>query len=206
LLPSGRSGIRTARAPWRPTPQDLINEGPMTKLRIKGRAGNSASPVFAFILFLVSVTIAGAQGPAPGSIRKQIGTPTRQVALFTDLETQLSAGSAHQDRATLDRLLADDFQLWTADHPSDPVGRDQWMEQALSSSSPAGVVHEMNVHMEGEVAIVSFLLTPQPSASATSHDLFLVDVWTKQVNTWQLATRYACHTPFQISPKPSGKE
>jgi hypothetical protein len=178
----------------------------MTKPQSKGKAGNAASPVFAFILFLVSVTIAGAQGPTPGSIRKQIGTPTRQVALFTDLETQLSAGAAHKDQTTLDRLLADDFQLWTADHPSDPVGRDQWMEQALSASGPAGVVHEMNVHMEGEVAIVSFLLTPQTSTSASSHALFLVDVWTKQANTWQLATRYACHTPVQISPKPSGKD
>jgi hypothetical protein len=86
------------------------------------------------------------------------------------------------------------------------VDRDQWLEQALSSGGPAGVVRQMNVNLAGEVAIVSFVLTPQARAGAGSKDLFLVDVWTKPADTWQLAARSACHTPPQRPLRPSGKE
>ena len=158
----------------------------------------------ALLLVLAGVTAGGAHGPASSGIRKQIGTPTRHVVIFTELETQLLDAATHKDRAKLDELLADDFQLWTAEHAADPVDREQWIEMALASRDRAGLVRDVSVNVGSEMAIVSFVLALKPGTSAK--DMFLVDVWTRRADTWQLSARYACSIPQQGPPRPTGKE
>src|SRR5215510_10261292 len=78
------------------------------------------------------VATVGAQSPASGGSRKRIGTPTRHVVVFTELERQVLTAATQGNRATLETLVADDFQLWTAEDPAEPVDRKRWIEQLLS--------------------------------------------------------------------------
>lgn len=181
----------------------------MTTGEAKGRTLTSTGPPLglglALVFLMVSVAASGPQAAAPDRIQKRIGTPTRQVIFFTDLENQVVAAAANEDRARLDELLATDFQLWSADDPDAPVDPGHWIDR-LSAGGPAGVVRSMNVNTLSETAVVSFVLAQPPGAgTATTKDLFLVDIWNKRADTWRLAARYCLATPKQGPPEPSGK-
>jgi hypothetical protein len=128
------------------------------------------------------------------------------VVLFTELERQVLTAATQGNRATLEALVADDFQLWTADDPTEPMDRTRWIAQLLSAGGPVGAVRQMNVILKSDTAIVSFMLTRPPSAGTGTTDRFLVDIWSQRADTWQLAARYACESPHQGAITPSGKE
>jgi hypothetical protein len=158
---------------------------------------------------LALALVAGAQAPRPGGAPgKQIGTPTRQVAMFTALERQLMG--AQKDKTLLDAMLTEDFQEWSAEQPADPIDRDDAMQRALGAGKIQGTFRDMNVRMEGDTAIVSFVFLHRGEKEAgepRSNANFVVDVWRKHGEAFELAARYTA--PLRMQPmnmRPTGKE
>jgi len=71
--------------------------------------------VVAFLLFTfpLSSLYAAQNQVAPG----RVVITTRLVAIFSELESNVLTALQKKDGAALDKLLSDEFQVWTADPP-----------------------------------------------------------------------------------------
>jgi hypothetical protein len=156
---------------------------------------------------LVLAGISMAQAPTGGR-GKQIGTPTRQVTMFSGLERQLLG--AQKDKTLLDAMLTEDFQEWNAEQPADPVDRETAMQRVQAAPAVQGGIRDMNVRMEGDTAIVSFVFVHRAEKEAgepRTNATFIVDVWRKHGETYELAARYASPMRMQaMNLRPTGKE
>lgn len=158
-------------------------------------------PVLGTVLLAWGIVLAQGLGPRPAG--KQVGTPTRQVAMFSTLERQLL--EAQEDKTLLDAMLTEDFQEWSAEQPGGAIDRTMAMQRVQSAPAMQGAFRDMNVRMEGEVAIVSFVFLHregrQPGAT------FVVDVWRKHGEAYELATRYVAPMRMPaMDRRPTGKE
>ena len=156
----------------------------------------------------VAAVFATAQAPAGGGFRKQIGTPTRQVTMFNGLERQLL--QAQKDKTLLDAMLTEDFVEHNAEMPVQVVDRATALQHAQSAPAVQGVFRDMDVRMEGDTAIVSFVFVrreEQQGAQPRGNAAFVVDIWRKHGETFELAARYAA--PMRMQPmnmRPTGRE
>jgi hypothetical protein len=130
--------------------------------------------------------------PGPAAAQSDAGpartpTVTRLVQAFGELESRLDAATRTHDAATLDRLLAADFELRGAARPGVPMPRAQFMEQAGAKPDSAARIEQMAVHDLGPTAIVSFILRHSGDATAE----FIVDVWGTTGTERKLQIRYA---------------
>ena len=123
----------------------------------------------------------------------RVPTITRLVRDFLDLEARLLDAQRRGDRAALEQLLADDFELRVARRPGTPVPRAEWLDTVLRAPLPAGesVIEQMAVHEHAAAMIASFLLRRQHADTKGPSTLFVVDTWVRAGERWTLATRYA---------------
>ncbi len=163
---------------------------------------NAMWAVVAFVLF--GTAVAAAQAPIPG--HNKGGMATVQVTMFTQLERQLLA--AQQDKTLLDAMLTEDFQEFSAEQPTEPLDRQTAMERALAAGKIQGGFRDMSVRMEGDAAIVSFVFLhrAEPQAGERGGATFVVDVWRKHGESYELAARYAAPTRMQRNTEPPRKE
>ena len=152
---------------------------------------------------------ASAQRPTGGVPGKQVSSPTRQVTMFTSLERQLL--DAQKDKTLLDAMLTEDFQEWSAEQPAAAIGRDEAMQLALAAGKVQGAIRDMNVRMEGDVAVVSFVLlhrAEQQGSGERSNATYIVDIWRKHGETFELAARYAAPMRMQAmrDMRPTGRQ
>lgn len=166
--------------------------------------------VIAFLLAIpLQVSSLAQNQPQPGKAR--IPTATRQVVQFTQLETELLTAIQKKDEGALGRLLSDDYEVWTPAPPGDPIPREEWIQNAVKEPVRSFKLGQMAVRTFGDAAVVSFVCRQQVvlQGKEQRRDLFLVDVWIKSAEQWQLAVRYASRVeglPRPSSPKPTGKE
>lgn len=139
--------------------------------------------------------IAGVGNLASGTASSQtvdhgkITNVSRSVKEFSQLEESLDAAVLGSDVAAQARILAADFELREAGNPGVPVARADW----LKNNRPAANVQrsQMSVHDHGNLAVASFLRsTPSDQPDQPARLTFVVDVWKKQGDDWQLDTRY----------------
>jgi hypothetical protein len=114
-----------------------------------------------------------------------VPTVTRSVKLFLERESALAEAIRGADAATLDKSLAEDFELRAGARAGRPVPRADFLREVRRSRDGGGEIAAMAVHDLGDVAVVSFTQGNRGGA------LFVVDVWRKQGSDWQLAIRYA---------------
>jgi hypothetical protein len=165
------------------------------------------------ILLLASAVLALGQGQvAPERPAKRIVTRTRLVSIFSDLESQLFKGLQGNEEQSMDALLAEDFQLWTPTPPGDPVPRDDWRKQALAERLKAFSIRQMGASSVDENAVlVHFVLskTVELGGKTSVQDYFVMDMWQKSDDKWQLRERYASPLAGCLSKpgkvRPSGK-
>ncbi len=142
------------------------------------------------LLVVGAVDPACAAGDEPAASR--IPTVTRTVKIFTELESAISSGVQRRDAAALQKMLSEDFELRVGALPGNPTPRAQWIDGVLSEPFAPTRIEQMAVHDLGNIAVVSFLAS---AAVAGKHDpgkdVFVVDVWKRAADTWQLAIRYA---------------
>lgn len=165
------------------------------------------------LLLLLIPRSAAAQEPAPPKLTPTIITATKQVTLFTALEKQLLQAVQRKDKAALQAMLADDFEI--AMPNADPLPGEDWVDSVMASDFilKSFVVRQMSVADLGESAVVKFDRIQQAVSKGNnaSGEFFVVDLWKKTGESWKLANRYVAKvgavpaTP-RIAPKPTGKE
>jgi hypothetical protein len=160
---------------------------------------------------LIALAVASFAGPAASArANDQIKnvSMTRMMLVVSDLEKNLSSAIAKRDQAATDALLSTDFELRPGDHPGDPTTRADWL--ADDGSGKLGDLEQLSVHELGDVAIASFIrAVPANDAPTKQSRSFVVDVWRRQGNDWQLVTRYQSALPATDAPTedvaPTGK-
>ena len=155
-----------------------------------------------FGLLQVALTIgvlAGPVAPAQASEQTKIVSMTRPMAVFLQLERDLANAVAKHDQGATDALLGEGFELRMASNPAEPTVREDWL--VLASSGIVGNIEQLSVHDHGDVAIVSFVRTvPANDNGANLMRSYVIDVWIKQGNDWQLITRYQSELPTTAAP------
>jgi hypothetical protein len=140
--------------------------------------------------------------------RSRVVTVTRLVKIFLDQESRLLDALEKRDRAALEGLLGDDFEMRVGASPGTPIPRAEWLNAALAADAPdvsAYLVEQMAVHEIDELAIASFLLqAADPGRKGAPPSVFVVDTWDRDGDSWRLRVRYAMPVTGK-SPRISGE-
>ena len=128
---------------------------------------------------------------APG----QAATLTRSASTYQVLESRVVQALLDKDARALGQLLADDFEVWSAER-SGATSRLDWQRAGFAAAQPARI-RDLTVREFGGVAVVSFLLQGTPTARPPSPAVFVVDIWTQATHT--LEVRYMS---IPMSPAP----
>jgi hypothetical protein len=149
---------------------------------------------------MLAVAYAGAAACAPTEAPPQVSM-TRSMLVFSSLEKELSSAISAQDRAKTDHLLSQDFEFRPAAHPGEATTRAEWVADAAARGNGS---EQISVRDLGEVAVASFVMTMEDKSSS-----YVIDVWKKQGNGWQLISRYQSPLPAGEPPTediaPTGK-
>jgi ketosteroid isomerase-like protein len=139
-------------------------------------------------------------GKPPGRPPLQLPPPTDIDAQLTEqlrqLEQELGETALHgfKDAKMVERLVGSDFTLRMADAPRISVPRSQWGQ---SSSTYKIESLEERYHsarrLGDDLAAVSLLLTQKATRDGRdrSGDFYIVDIWNKRADGWQMIARYS---------------
>jgi len=159
------------------------------------------------------VVMAVAQEPVKPQLTPRIITATRSVSVFTGLEKQLLQAIQKKDKAALDALMEDDFEIEMPD--ADPLPGDDWEQAVLSKDYDlkSFLIRQMSARDLGNAVVVNYDRVQQSTYKGKSDggEFFVVDLWNKEGDAWKLAARYVSKvstipwTP-KTTPKPTGKQ
>ena len=139
---------------------------------------------------LVLCTAALASQVQAQTVRTQIPTVTRLVKIYSDYERRLADAINRKDTGEINRLVADDFELRSANNIGVATPRADWIAQSLKEPSASTLVGQMAVHDYGNIQIVSFVMKRTPAAGR-ERGIAVVDVWMQSGDSSILKTRYA---------------
>lgn len=166
-----------------------------------------------FVILLLLCLVAAAQEPVKPKLTPAIITATRQVTLFTGLEKQFLQAVQKRDKAALQALLTDDFEIAMPD--ADPLASDDWLEAVTANdfNLKSFVVRQISVADLGDSTVVKFDRLQEATFKGRndSGEFFVVDLWKKSGDTWKLANRYVSKVAslpenVKVQSKPTGKE
>src|SRR5947209_4013651 len=162
------------------------------------------------VLLVTTALIIAAQGQATPTAPGRIVTTTRLVALFSQLESDCLKAVQRNDQLALNRLLSEDFEVWTPAPPGHPIPREDWVEEQTAHKASSFRTRQMAVRsVADDTSIVSFVL--RENSGANARESFIVDVWKKTGENWQLTDRYEAAVPPQhtapttVDRRPTGK-
>lgn len=120
---------------------------------------------------------------------------TKLQIFFSELETQWLKAVQEKDPAALNRIVSDDFHLWTATWPGNPISRAEWLVGVFGRKSLSFRLRQLAVRqITTEIAVVSFVQTDtfQQSATLQTEDHFVVDIWINSGSgdNWRCTDRY----------------
>jgi ketosteroid isomerase-like protein len=150
-----------------------------------------------------------AQQAPPQAGGPRIVTMTRPMAVFSELENRLVAAAQKKDRAALQGLISEDCNLWTPAPPGDPMPSEDWIASLLKDPASSFAMRQLAVQTFGDTSVVSFVASEGRRVKGKQQTArhFVVDVWTKKGDAWQLSARYLSPaTGVTYAPaRPSGK-
>jgi hypothetical protein len=129
--------------------------------------------------------------PPPTDIDPQLTDVLHQ------LEQELGEAALHgfRDTKTMKLLVSSEYTLRVADDPERTVPRSQWGQPSSKYKIKS---FEERYHaarkFADNLAAVSLILTQKASLNGRdrSGDFYLVDIWKKNGDQWQLIARYSC--------------
>ena len=164
-------------------------------------------------LVILAVTISvAAQEPVKPPLSRRIMTATRQVSIFTNLETQLLKAVQAKDQTALKNLITDDCMIEMP--AADPLPAEDWLAAVLAKDfmlKKFGVRQVSAVEL-GNVVVVKFdrLQEATYKGAPATGEFFVVDLWRKEGDAWKLASRYVSKVSSVVPPssdaKPTGKQ
>ncbi len=140
--------------------------------------------------------------PAGADAEQAMATTTGAEPELKRLSVAWMQAWKDRDRATLERLLAEDFVLVLSASTERPVDRAHWLEMALGGYTCESFEYKsQNVRLLGDTAIVASVYTQKASVAGQdrSGDFFLTDVWQQRGGRWQVVARYSSK-PEGLSP------
>ena len=140
--------------------------------------------------------------PAGAGAEQAMATTTGAERELKGLSVAWMQAWKDRDRATLERLLAEDFVLVLSTSTERSVGRARWLEMALGGYKCESFEYKsQHVRLLGATAIVASVYTQKASVAGEdrSGDFFLTDVWQQRGGRWQVVARYSSK-PEGLSP------
>jgi Domain of unknown function (DUF4440) len=114
-----------------------------------------------------------------------VPTTTRLVTIFSQLENRWFQALQHRDASALNRLLGEDFQVWTPNSMG-PIPPEERQVQVLTGDLTSFHFRQVAVRsLHEESAVVSFVLSQsvQSERKSTLEDSFVVDIWASRPTT-----------------------
>jgi len=130
------------------------------------------------------------------TVRTQIPVVTRLVQMYSDYEQRLADALNRRDTGKIDQLVANDFELRSADNIGVPTPRAEWIAQSLKEPSTSVSIAQMAVHDYGNIRIVSFAMK-RTSGARQAPGVAVIDVWMVSGESSVLKVRYSA---IQRSP------
>ena len=163
-------------------------------------------------VLIVTIIFSAAQEPVKPSLTPRIITATKQVAMFTAMESQLLQAIQKKDKAVAQAMLSDDLMIEMPD--ADAMPGDDWLDSVMSKDFVLEKfgVRQMSVVDLGNAAVVKYARLQQATQKGANENgqFFVVDIWKKNGDAWKLASRYVSKVssvvPAQTAPKPTGKQ
>ena len=164
-------------------------------------------------VLLASISLAVAQEPVKPKLTPTIITATRQVTLFTGLERQMLLAVQKKDKAGLEAMLGDDFEI--AMPSADPLAGEDWVDSVMAKNFAlkSFFVRQVSVADLGDFAVVKFDRLQQAARNGQNlnGEFFIVDLWKRSGDSWKLANRYVAPvrelpSTAKLQAKPTGKE
>ena len=144
-----------------------------------------------FVLIAVTV-LAPAQEPVKPKLNPRIITATRQVQTFINLEMQMLRTIQKKDKAGLQAMLTEEFQVEMPDADLTPA--EDWVDSVMAKdfTLKSFGIREMSVVDLGTAAVVKFERSQEAihKGNADNGEFFVVDLWKKDGDNWKLANRY----------------
>ncbi len=140
--------------------------------------------------FLIAISLVFAAAAATAQVSN--AHATRQGQAIQQLEESLLRAMRGKDRAQLESLLSDEFDMVVAQEPDSPIDRDLWIASVMVASRRSWLLRQIMVRDWGELAIASFILRESsPGAAGARPPVFVVDVWRREDGSWHLVSRHA---------------
>ncbi len=144
------------------------------------------------------------QLPPPADTDPQLTEQLRQ------LEQQLGEAAMHMDTKVVERLVGPEYTLRVGDAPEQSVPRAPWMESLRPQGPHPYKLESFNEDFHAarkltdNLAVVSLLLTQKATFAGRdrSGDFYLVDIWNKNGDTWQIIARYSTPIAKQSDGSP----
>jgi hypothetical protein len=130
------------------------------------------------------------QLPPPTDTDPQLRESLRQ------LEQELADAALHgfKDTKIMERLVGPEFTLRVSDAPERSLPRSLWGQPSGSYKIESiGQRHHAARKLGEDLAVVSLLLTQRATADGRdrSGDFYVVDIWKKKGDRWQIIARYS---------------
>jgi hypothetical protein len=137
----------------------------------------------------------------------KVVTATRGVQQFWDIERSLAKALNGKDQSATNKMLSDDFKVWMPNQTGSAVGREDWLASGKENPLPTRVA-EMAVQFYEDVVVVKFLGQGKTPAAGKGNpqQYFVVDLWEKSDQGWQLTNRYMSAVTVEPPKNPTGKE
>ena len=113
-----------------------------------------------FYCTLVTSVLAQTSSAPTRPTPPRIVTRTRLQVVFSSLEDQWLKAVQAKDKGALNKLLAEDFEVWTAAPPGEPLPREDWQTAAMARKLVSFRIRQMAVRSaRPDVSVASFVLT-----------------------------------------------
>jgi Domain of unknown function (DUF4440) len=131
--------------------------------------------------------------PPPGDRDPQLTDELRKV------EQQLGEAALHRDTTVLETLVGPEYALHLGDAPELSVPRAAWIDNSRPQASHPYKLESFQERyhaarkLNDNLAVVSLLLSQKATADGVdrSGDFYLVDIWKKTGDKWQIMARYS---------------
>ena len=177
-----------------------------------------------FLALLIAATPASQTGPGAATQQsafaagqggveqpRQLPPPTDVDPKLTEelrrLELELSEAAQHgfKDTKTMERLVSPEFVQRVSDAPERSLPRSLW-----GQPSSAYKIESLEQHyhaarrLSEDLAVVSLLLTQKAGFGGRdrSGDFYIVDIWKKSADRWQLIGRYSSPVDKKLDRSP----
>jgi ketosteroid isomerase-like protein len=146
------------------------------------------------VLFLLLPLVVGQAWSSPAAV--QVSNVD-----FARIEQELARAWVEGDRATIDRIVADD---WTT---TDIAGRLRTRAEVMADMFRSGTkpiaamtIDDVRVRMLGDVAVVTGRTTARATGSQTDIFLRFTDVFTLRDGRWQIVASQGTRIPARTDP------